>query len=195
VAAIYSTPTKNARKFAQWIVGEFAPDGIPFAKRPSFAEITLQVWHVIGAYDFKDVRSAQVSLRVERFSLRGAAAGDLLANEWAVLRDRAQEVGWSSLWLLYDEENNEACLTTVSDRLGPKNPTTPDTATLRTLERAPSLADAWVRDGQAHRLFDRTSWVFTIRFPYRKGNRNEPSLWPNSPPLPGPEAAATQAAK
>jgi len=35
-------------------------------------------------------------------------------------------------------------------------------------------------------LFDRTQWVLTIWFPFRPGDRGEPSVWPNSPPFPAP---------
>jgi hypothetical protein len=175
----------QAREFADWVANEFELDGTLILQRPDFAEVTTHVWRVLGAYDFKDVRTSQHVYRTEIWKLAPETSGDRLANRWPALRDEAAELGRSALWLLYDEASEEASLVTVAQRSAPPAAGL-DFASIAALEQAPSLGAALEQGGHAHKTFDRTHWVFTIWFPVTGAAGDLPALWPNSPPLPAP---------
>jgi hypothetical protein len=179
----------QAVAFCDWVANEFELDGVPILERPDFADVTAHVWRVLGAYDFKPLRSAQHVYRTEIWKLQHARAGDRLANRWASLRDRAAEAGRSALWFLCNEDRGELSLVTIAERAAPPRGAGPDFASLRMLEAAPSFGAEWERAGWARRAFDRTHWVFTIWFPNTGRPDSEPALWPNSPPLPAPPGA------
>lgn len=183
---------ENATRFAHWVTHEFALDGVDFMKRPDFADITARVWHIVGAHDFKDIRTAQHVLRTEVWSVNDVNAVDRLADEWPQLRDGAAEHGHSSLWLLHDDDKQEICLVTVAGQEGPRDTQALDFASLNRLERATSPGLAWENGGLAVKTFDRTHWVYTVWFPNTNDARARPPLWPNSPPLPAPRAAGNR---
>ena len=179
---------ENARAFADWVENEFELDGTLILKRPDFAEVTTHVWRVLGAEDFKDLHSAQHVYRTEIWSLKGAGSGDAIAGHWPSLRDDAAERGRSALWFLYDEEHGKVSLVTIAERLPGSAGGGLDFQSIEALEKAPSLGARLERSGTARKTFDRTHWVFTVWFPRVNGRDVEPALWPNSPPLPAPEA-------
>jgi len=174
----------NAVAFSDWCKHEYAVDGILILERPDFADVTAQVYRVIGAHDFKDVHEHQIAYRTETWRITDPTLPDQLHALWPALRDRAAEDGNSSLWLLYNENINELALVTVWDRIGERSSEDLDFATLRAGENAPSYGADWESRGQAEKTFDRSHWVFTIWFP--NDGSDQPSLWPNSPPLPSP---------
>lgn len=178
---------ENACAFADWVEHEFELDGTLILQRPDFAEVTTNVWRVLGAEDFKDVHSAQHVYRTEIWSLPRSGTADAIAGMWPSLRDEAAELGHSALWLLYDEDGGKVSLVTIAQRSPGADPSGPDFKSIETLERAPSLGLRWERTGSARKTFDRTHWVYTIWFPRVDGKDVEPPLWPNSPPLPGPK--------
>jgi hypothetical protein len=177
----------HAQEFADWVANEFGLDGTLILDRADFAEVTTHVWRVLGAHDFKDVRTSQHVYRTEIWKLAAGTSVDWLANRWPSLRDQAAERGRSALWFLYGEAAAEVSLVTVAERVG--SPPAPglDFASLAALEHAPSQGAVWEQGGRARKTFDRTHWVFTIWFPATGASDDLPALWPNSPPLPSPK--------
>jgi hypothetical protein len=185
---------EDAVAFADWVTNDFAIDGVLILERPDFAEVSASVWRVIGAHDFKDIHTSQAVFRTEIWDVQGPSAGDRLANHWPALRDAAEAQGRSSLWLLHDEPGARVSLVTVVDRVADQASSGPDFASLRALEETPSQGAAWERQGWASKTFDRTHWIFTVWFPHTGLAGGKEPLWPNSPPLPGPAAAARSVA-
>jgi hypothetical protein len=171
--------------FSRWFRDEFRLDGKLFVERSWVKDFSRLTFHVLGAHDFKDVHDSQLVVRAERWALNGER-GAALESAWPELRDRAADRGLASAWLLFSDERREAALITVADRVGRRDPTAPDVASLRALEAQPSLAEELSSQGWARKTFDRTSWIFTIWF---APDHRPLSLWPNSPPLPGFEPA------
>ena len=184
---------ENAVEFARWVTEDFVIDGTLILDRPDFAEVTAHVWRVIGAYDFTPLETTQKVMRVERFSTTGGGHR-WLQSHWAAIRDRAEGVGMASVWLLDNEAQQAAALVTVADQVTGAQSAEPDFASVKALEGKPSLVLDGESSGQLERVFDRTSWVFTIWRPYRQGEQSDRALWPNSPPLPGAPARVDTAA-
>ncbi|MDJ0929391.1 MAG: hypothetical protein QNJ73_17260 [Gammaproteobacteria bacterium] len=182
---------ENAVEFARWVKEDFAIDGTLLLERPDFAEVTAQVWRVIGAHDFARLADAQKVVRVERWTT-APGAESWLENNWPTWRDRAEEAGLASVWLVHNGEQREASLVMVND--APTPAAEPDFTSVAALENLPSLATDAEAAGLLTRVFDRTSWIFTIWLPYRDGADNAPAIWPNSPPLPAPDTAVDSAA-
>ena len=112
-----------------------------------------------------------------------------LAADWPTLRDRADEEGKSSLWLLHNENAGEVALVTIIDRVSEKLVGELDYLTLNALESATSYGNDW---HWGNRIFDRSHWVFTVWFPNTGDSSDKPPLWPNSPPLPAPDNIASE---
>lgn len=174
---------EEAVTFADWCANDFEIDGVLILERPDFAEVTAQVYRVIGAHDFKDIHTAQVACRTEIWQTADRKAEEKLISLWPVLRDRAAEEDKSSLWLLHNAGAGEIAMLTVVDRVGKNAHDKLDYATLNAIESAVSYGDEW---GWAEKSFDRSHWVFTIWFPNTGDAAAKPPLWPNSPPLPAP---------
>jgi hypothetical protein len=171
----------QAVEFGRWFRDDFRLDGELFVDRPWVKDFTRLPFHVIGAHDFKAVNDSQVVVRAERWTLSGERSG-ALESAWPELRDRARDRDLASAWLLYSDDRREAALVTVGSRYDQRSLTTPDVASLRSLESQLSLAEEFDRQGWARKTFDRTSWIFTIWF---APDHIPLYLWPNSPPLPG----------
>ena len=174
---------ENALAFADWCANDFAINGVLILERPDFAEVTAQVYRVIGAHDFKDVQSAQVAYRTEIWKTSDRRTEDKLVNRWPALRDRAAEENRSALWLLHNAEAGEVAMVTVVDRVGEYAPDKLDYASLNAVESGTSYGNEW---NWAKKSFDRSHWVFTIWFPNTGDADAKPPVWPNSPPLPAP---------
>lgn len=65
----------------------------------------------------------------------------------------------------------------------------PDFPGLNTLQSAAPLGAIFDSLSGWTRTLDRTQWVLTVWFPFVLGDHGQPSLWPNSPPLPVPHEA------
>jgi len=175
---------ENGKEFVRWVAEEFALDGTLLLERPDFADVTAHLWRVIGAHDFKSVQDSQRVYRTERWTA-DAQAQTAVTGQWIALRDRAEELGYSSIWLLNSPEQGELALVTIADR-APESPFDKlDFASIAELESAPALINESSAPGTMRKVFDRTSWIFTIWLPYREGEVHQPPIWPNSPPLPG----------
>lgn len=174
---------EDALAFADWCANDFAINGVLILERPDFAEVSAQVYRVIGAHDFKDVHTAQVAFRTEIWKTRAQGTEDKLVNLWPALRDRAADENRSALWLLHNAGAGEVAMVTVIGRVGETSPDELDYASLSAVESATSYGDEW---NWAEKAFDRSHWVFTIWFPNTGDIHAKPPLWPNSPPLPVP---------
>ena len=75
-------------------------------------------------------------------------------------------------------------MVTYADRVQPADPTQIDFNSLFALENAP--APGVPLEDLGPRTFDRTEWVFSVWFPFEKGDSGRAALWPWSPPFPGP---------
>lgn len=175
---------ENAVAFADWCRDDFETDGVLILERPDFADVTAQVYRVVGAHDFKNLKAHQIAYRTERWRAKDFSLLDRLDDVWPSFRDRAREEGRSALWLLCNDEEREIALVTVWDRVGERNTDELDFTTLAAVENAESFGSGWEVEAQAEKVFDRSHWVFTIWFPNDESAR--PPLWPNSPPLPAP---------
>lgn len=156
-----------------------------FFDRPYFLSPDCRSWTVIGAHDLWDIHAAQVLVRTERWLVPDHNQRRLLRDRWPVLRATAEAQGFSSVWLLYNNQDDVVSVVYMTNRFVPPNPTMPDFASLVALEYAAPLGQVF-DDQPWIRTFDRTHWVLTTWFPFRTGDHGEPSLWPNSPPFPQP---------
>ena len=150
---------EDAVAFADWCANDFEIDGVLILERPDFAEVTAQIYRVIGAHDFKDVHTAQVAYRTEIWKTRDRRTEDKLVNMWPALRDRAADENRSALWLLHNAEAGEVAMVTVIDRVGERSLDELDYASLNTVASGTSYGDEW---NWVERTFDRSHWVFTI---------------------------------
>lgn len=178
---------EDADAYREWVTREFALDGTLFLDRPYVLSPECRSWAVIGAHDFTDIHSTHVVVRTERWAVPSDNQRQLLKEGWPSVRAAAAAQGMSSIWLLYNRQDNMVSLVSVANRIAPPNPYVPDFASLFALENTPSAGGVFDDAGWTP-LFDRTSWVLTTWFPFHSGDVGEPSLWPNSPPFPEPYA-------
>jgi hypothetical protein len=176
---------EHAAAYREWAANEFVVDGTKFFERPYFIDPVFFAWRVIGAHDFKPIAEAHKVIRFERWRASGDARS-ALERAWPDVRHDAQSRDLASVWLLHSDEHEQVGVVTVADSVGPPGGTEPDVASLVALASMPSLGQRFQDQAGADKVFDRTSWVFTIWFPLRQGEPVGPALWPNSPPLPAP---------
>ena len=174
---------QQAEKYKDWAENDFVLDGTLFFDRPYFLNRDCHAWRVIGAHNFGSLEQ-QVVLRTERWSVPHGSQMHTLKQRWPLIMAAASERGLTGAWLLYNKEEALVQLVYFADRVAPPDPFVPDFASLGALESAPALGNIF--DGQPGwaRNFDRTQWVLTVWFPFVLGDHGQPSLWPNSPPLP-----------
>ncbi|HST21723.1 MAG TPA: hypothetical protein VLR90_11425 [Blastocatellia bacterium] len=174
----------EAEAYKNWVENDFILDGTHFFDRPIFINPDYHAWRVIGAYHFDDI-DKRIIVRTERWSVSGNNVMNKLKHKWDEILVEADQRGLTSVWLLYSQDENLAQLVYFADRIVPPDPNVPDFASLAALETSPALGHHFDGTGWA-KTFDRTQWVFTIWFPFEKGDKGQPSLWPHSPPLPAP---------
>lgn len=175
----------DADDYKVWVENEFVLDGVKFFDRPDFVGPDCHAWSVIAAHDLGDLHTAQVVLRTERWSVPEDNQRTLLKERWPAILTEAGQQRLMGVWLLYNKQERLVSLVYFADRVAPKDPFSPDFASLFTLQFAPPLGEIFDDQGWT-RAFDRTQWVLSIWFPFVLGDRGEPSLWPNSPPFPEP---------
>ena len=176
---------QDAEDYKVWIENDYILDGVEFFNRPYFLNPECHAWSVIGAQDFGDIHTRQVVVRTERWTTPNQNQRGLLKALWPAIRTEAQRRGLTSVWLLYNRQERLVSLIYFADRVAAPDPDEPDFASLFALEDASSLGQGFDAAGWV-KLFDRTQWVLTIWFPFKPGDRGEPSVWPNSPPFPAP---------
>jgi hypothetical protein len=176
---------EHAKAYKTFVTQTFTIDGVQFLDRPYFLDHDCHSWSVVAARDFADIHTSQVVMRVERFAVPADNQRQALKRHWPAIRAEAAARGYSSVWLLYNKQEQLVALAYFVPRLVPKDPTTPDFATLFALQGSAPLG-ALLDDLGYVTTFDRTSWSWTIWLPFLAGDHGEPSIWPHSPPLPEP---------
>jgi hypothetical protein len=176
---------QDASKYKCWVENDFVLDGTHFFDRPIFLNPDCHSWGVIGAHNFKDVQQ-QIIVRTERWSVPHNSQMHTLKESWPLIMAEAEARGLAGVWLLYSKEEQLAQLVYFADRIVPQDPFAPDFVSLGALESAAPLGAAFDNQGDWSKTFDRTQWVLTVWFPFAPGDHGQPSLWPNSPPLPEP---------
>jgi len=181
---------EEAKEYKLWTEEEFRPNGILFWERDAFVDPVTDLWRIAGAEDFKDVFSAQTTVRFQKWKLSSTIPFERLEAFWPELRDRAREAGLSSCWWLGNEREGLIGLVTVGDRVertdsGPEEPYS--RTSLAWLKKQRVIKNHVLDDLEAEKKsFDRTAWIWTIWFPADAtlaGDAN--SVWPNSDTLPG----------
>lgn len=178
---------EHAQSYKTFVTRDFTVDGLQFLDRPVFLDTDCHAWSVVAARDFADIHTSHVVLRTERWSVPADNQRQLLKDRWPLIRAEAAARGYTSVWLLYNKQEQLASLVYFVNRLVPKNPASPDFVTLFALQSSPALGDL-LNDLGYPKVLDRTQWSWTIWFPFLAGDRGEPALWPHSPPLPEPFA-------
>ena len=176
---------QDALQYQTWLWRDFVLDGVAFFDLPAFLNPECHAWDVVGVADLAPYDDHQVVMRTERFRVPAASQDSLLAARWSQVLAEARRRGLTGVWLLHDKPEQLVSLVYFTDRSAPL---TPDSLDPVALEHAPPLGDVFDDQGWTQ-TFDRTQWVLTIWFPFVLGDHGRPSVWPNSPPLPGPEAA------
>lgn len=176
---------QDAAKYRSWVENDFVLDGTHFFERPYFLNPDCRSWGVVGAHNIKDIQQ-QIIMRTERWSVPHESQMHLLKQSWPLILQEAEQRGLTGVWLLYNEQEQLAQLVYFADRVVPQNPSMFDFASLAALEFGTPLGTVFDTQPEWTRTFDRTQWVLTVWFPFELGDRGQPSLWPNSPPLPEP---------
>lgn len=167
-------------------VDGYVLDGIPILERAYFLKPLAHYWHVAGAHDFKRIDTSQKIVRFERWHCDRPDLESRVIKEWPEIKEKAGAEDYASIWLLYNPEQTESlAMVSVSEGSASTNSETPDFAGIETFAQKPSLAACFEQNAWAKRSFDRTSWIFSIWFPYNKGPLSKKTVWPNSPPFPG----------
>jgi hypothetical protein len=175
------TTEGRAREYFTWVRTRFVLDGTPFFEREELLEPDCRAWRVVGAFELAPIRTAQWVLRTERWRVAVGTSPAHLESLWPLVLAAAEARELSMVWLLHAPEAALVSLVYFADRPA----TAPPDAGLLELEAAPPLGEV-IATPSWSRVFDRTHWVLSIWFPYVFADRGEPSLWPNSPPLPEP---------
>ena len=176
---------QQAREYKEWVENDFVLDGVRFFDRPYFLNRECRAWRVIGAHNFQGLQQ-QVVLRSERWTVPHNSQIHTLKQRWPQIMAAAQQRGLTAAWLLYNKDEQVVQLVYFADRVVPPHPFIPDFASLGALESATALGDIFSDQSNWTKSFDRTHWVLTVWFPFVLGDHGQPSLWPNSPPLPEP---------
>lgn len=175
---------EDAEDFSQWLSQEFVLDGVLILDRPYFLDVKAFTYKVIGAHEFGDYQRDAVVVRTERWQTpEGVDVEPFLQGLWPLVRLEAKHRKYVSVWLLYNKEQNIVNIVSLDDRAGLWDRTAPDFASLTALADDPTMGKVF---DLLHwsKLFDRTSWVLTMWFPFEEGDSGEGALWPNSPPFP-----------
>ncbi|MCC7414013.1 MAG: hypothetical protein IT495_20525 [Gammaproteobacteria bacterium] len=175
----------QAEAFDHWTANEFVVDGVPFVQMPALLSRTSKVWRVAGAENFAAVAGQQVVMRVEEWRVPAGVHLRDLRHDWPELRAQARTRGLSAAWLLGSEARGEIGLVSAGPRVDGPATAGPDLASLEALADTPSLGTRYEAGG-ARKLYERTSFVFTVWFPLTGAGADRAPLWPNSPPLPAP---------
>lgn len=174
----------EAAAYEHWVHNTYALDGVLFLERDIFLTPDCISYAVVQAHDFDPVPANHVVVRVERFETDGLPRPLDLAKAWADAKQEAAARNLAGVWLVARPDLRRVVLVYYGRRVGPTDPNIPDFASLGALAGPPSLlASAPTR---WHKTFDRSSFVWTIWFPFERGDHGPPAQWINSPPLPAP---------
>lgn len=182
---LFSTP-HQAAAYRKWVTEDYILDGVQFLERPEVLDPECHLWINIGAFELGDISSDHVVMRTERWQIpHGGDMQGYLNSRVDDIVEGAVDAGLTGVWLLYDRPARLVEIVYIDDRVGPPPPFDLDFPSLIALASMPTLGAAFDNKGWT-RVLDRTHFVFSIWFPFEPGDQGEPSLWPNSPPLPQP---------
>lgn len=104
---------------------------------------------------------------------------------WAAVRKSAREQNLAAIWLLVNADQEESVgLISVASSPPDREALEPDFKGIDRLSAVTSPGEAVSRLPDLSKSLDRTSWIFSIWFPYRDWRTSKKLLWPNSPPFP-----------
>lgn len=172
----------DARDYHEFVAEDFVLDGVQFLERSYLSDADCHHYKVVNAYRFKPIDTAQVVVRTERFEMTGHHAVQKLQHSWGGIWAEAKQRDMAAVWLMYNAQEDIASVVYFIDRVVPYDPNVPDFATLGFLASSPPLGHHLEERGFS-RTFDRTQWVLTVWFPFKKGDHGQPSEWPHSPPF------------
>ena len=180
---------ENAQAFESWVKNDFILDGLNFFDRSAFLEANGHLWHIVGMEDLGDVRTSQDAMRFQRWHLPAPTELEKLRTEhWPAIWASAQAAGLSSIWLLYCPDPHHPQIGLVmASKLRDDRKRDDELPSLAMLEGLASPASELAANLGATKVFDRTSWIYTVWFPVTGGDDEAP-LFPNSPPLPSPSS-------
>lgn len=167
---------------------EFEP-GVKFWSRPFFINVDRHMWRVAGAHDFKPMATSHHINRFERWSVEGDSVGDVLAQAWPSIRDAAELAGLSSAWLMFQPDERQVGIVTVSAKREGSDSAQAVNQAIDDLQSAPSLGRLLQPHLTLKKIFDRTSPILSLWLPQSRLAGGEPSAHQVSPPLPAPTVA------
>ena len=177
---------QRARQYKEWAEEEFVLDGTLFFDRPIFEDIDCHSWKALHVYDAPGAIADHVVVRTERWSVPSCGSTKHALNQrWPAIVAEAQARGFTSVWMLYNGDEDLASLVYTDDRVGPLPPGQLDIPSLEALATSTPLGHHLDSFGWS-KTFERTQFVLTEWYPFEDGDHGEPSLWPNSAPLPEP---------
>jgi hypothetical protein len=175
----------DAQDYLHWLQTTPLYDGVKFFDRPYVLKPECHAWSVIGSEEFGDIDTSQVVVRTERWTTPEGNQRALLKDFWPEVRKEAKRRGLTGVWLLYNKKERLVSIVTFADRIGPDDTDDLDVESLGALAAEDSLGEPFDDAGWG-KVFDRTQFVLTIWFPFKRGDTGTPSVWPNSPPFPAP---------
>ncbi|MEU8760070.1 hypothetical protein [Streptomyces sp. NPDC048659] len=163
----------------------FPEPGVHFWSR--FPGVDKHYWKVTGAHDFKPMATAHHVNRFERYGYSGADAEALLAQVWPAIRDEAESLGLSSVWLMFQPEEKQIGIITVAEKTGDADPADAVSKGLEYLEGLDPFGRLLPEQLGAERLMDRTSLIISSWLPESRALGGAHSSFDVSPPHPKPQ--------
>jgi len=182
---------ENVKKYAQWTVEEveFEP-GVKFWDRSIFTQVDKHIWKVVGAHDFTPVETHSVN-RFQRWSYTAAPdhVRAMLDDIWPMLRQRAEQEGLGSVWLLDQPDERQIAIFTTGRSARMHADIAALNRSVEALSLTPSLGLILPDAIGLTKLFDRTGPIFSIWLPLSGRQGGSPVANPSSPPWPHPTIA------
>lgn len=175
----------HAVGFDLWLRFRFFLDGALFFERSYFQGADCHIWYVVGVRNFTEDPLEQSLLRIERYKLTRFLHPGELQDLRSALEDEAEQRGLTGVWFLYNPLRRLVQIHHLANRLTPLESGELDIPGLVALSSQPPLGSV-IADSSWTSELDLTYFVHLIGFPFVLGDRGEPTVWPNSPPLPEP---------
>jgi len=176
----------HAKKYAEFVTEDYVLDGFQFLERPGVLDPECYTWQTIAAYELGDIEADHIIMRTERYAVTSHGnQKHFLESIVPDLLEQATEQGLTGLWLQYNKQEKLVQVVEIAPRVVEPAPGELDVVSFFALATAPSFGEEFEDRGWT-KVLDRTHFVLSIWFPFVLGDQGEPSIWPNSPPLPEP---------
>jgi hypothetical protein len=182
----------QAAVYSSYINRSFTyPGTTQFLHRPEFSSPECRDWTVITAWNFASI-DTHTALRTERFDSGRTTLTAELALTAELVRLAPQIVseaaarGYAEVQILQSIRDHKVQLVYFISRLSGPDPFVPDVAAIGKISADPPLG-ALLASTSISRVFDLSSFVLTVWLPFKAGDHGAASLWPNTPPIGGPE--------